>query len=148
VRWGAVTEAVRFLRNTDDDSAAPPIPPGVALARFADSGVVSADFVLEAPTPRQPNDGTVLPVADAGPPADAARIPDAPIPDAREFTRPDAPILPRPDGNFFEPAFLDADPGGGAACTCRAGGRASSPRGLVGLGALVLLTLLGIRKRA
>jgi hypothetical protein len=121
-RWGPITSAVRFLRNTDDDTASPPIPSGVALARAADTGVAGADFVLQSPTPRQPNDGTIWIPADGGLPDEpdaAAPIPDAALPDARDdFTRPDAPPIPRPDANLGNPDFLSADPGGGAALSC------------------------------
>lgn len=140
-RWGAIDDAVRYLRNTDDASAAPPIPPGVALARVADTGSVSDDFVLLTPTPRRANDGSVVEVPDAGPPAlDAAPLPDAARPDARELSRPDAPVLPRLDAPV-DPRFLDADPGGGAACQCAAGRRPQ-------VGWLAALALLGLLRSA
>jgi len=134
-RWGAVTDAVRYLRNTDDASATPPIPAGVALARVGDSGIVSSDFVLQSPTPRQPNDGTVWIPPDGGsePEPDAAvALPDAAtVPDATDFSRPDAPPIPRPDGNFSNPDFLSADPGGGAAFGCSTGLPGAHPLGLL-----------------
>jgi MYXO-CTERM domain-containing protein len=143
-RWGPVgpDDALRYLRNTEDATAAPAIPDGVALARAGDTGVVSADFVLQSPTPRQPNDGTVWTppdAGDAGPPVDAAPVVDASPPDAPDFRRPDARPIVRPDANFFDPAFLSADPGGGAACTCRAGGGDPSPWILLLAGVLLLL---------
>jgi MYXO-CTERM domain-containing protein len=68
------------------------------------------------------------------PPIDAAR------PDARVFTRIDARPVVRPDGNLFDPAFLSADPGGGAACNCEAGGRAAPPLWML-LAGLAILAL-------
>ena len=130
-RWGTITNAVRYLRNTDDDSGSPPIPPGVALARAGDTGIAGSDFVLQSPTPRQPNDGTVWIPPDGGglpdEPDAAVPIPDARLPDARDdFTRPDAPPVPRPDALLGNPDFLSADPGGGAALSCSTGGGLSS----------------------
>ena len=146
-RWGTITNAVRYLRNTDDATAAPPIPAGVALARVADMATVATDFLLQSPTPRQPNDGTVWIPPDGGvvdPEPDAA-VPDATVPDARDdFTRPDAPPIPRPDGNFTNPDFLSADPGGGAALSCSAGGGFSS--WLLVLGLIAVIRALDTRR--
>jgi hypothetical protein len=143
-RWGPIDEPVVYLRNTDDESAAAgPIPPGVALARVADTGVVAADFVLQTPpTPRQPNDGTIWVPPDGGlPPPPDAGVPDA-APDAREdFTRPDAPPIPRPDANLGDPDFLSADPGGGATLSCAAGARAPAVSLLALVAALVWVRL-------
>lgn len=143
-RWGAISEedARRYLRNTDDATTAPAIPAGLALARAADDGVVATDFVFKAPTPRQPNDGTVILPPDAGPetPVDAPPVPDAAVPDARDLRRPDAPLPVRPDANFFDPAFLSADPGGGAACSCQTGG-GPLPLGWILVAALAFLLL-------
>jgi MYXO-CTERM domain-containing protein len=153
-RWGPVAEedALRFLRNTDDATASPPIPEDIALARTGDTGVAAADFQLQSPTPRQPNDGTVwippdageLPDgggdgdADGGDDVDAAPPADAPLPDAPDFRRPDARPIVRVDASFFDPAFLDADPGGGAACGCRAG-RGAPPLWILLAGLALLL---------
>ena len=146
VRWGVVTGPIPYLRNTDDTTAVPsPLPEGIALARVADTGVVSADFVLQTPTPRQPNDGTVWLPPDGGVPLPPdAGTPDG-APDAREdFTRPDAPPIARPDANLSDPAFLSADPGGGAALSCAVGGP-GAPAGFVPL--LAALAWLRARRR-
>jgi MYXO-CTERM domain-containing protein len=146
-RWGPVAAegALRYLRNTDDATATPAIPAGAALSRTGDVGIVAEDFVFEEPTPRQPNDGTVWSPPDAGPdgapPADAA-VSDAAAPDAPDLRRFDAPPVARPDANFFDPAFLSADPGGGAACGCRLGGDGPS----AWLIALALAGLLLVRR--
>jgi MYXO-CTERM domain-containing protein len=139
-RWGPITGPVAYLRNTDDTTSAASIPDGQALARVADTFVVAADFVLQEPTPGQPNDGTVWMGPDAGEaPPDAAPAPDAALPDARIFVPPDAPRPgPRPDGANLDPAFLSADPGGGVMCACRVGApQRRAPAGPV------LLTILG-----
>jgi len=143
-RWGTIATAERYLRDLDDGSSGPAIPDGLALARIGDTGVVSADFVVESPTPGRTNDGTVIDVPDAGPMADAGPpIPDAPPPDARSFIRIDArPGDAGPDANL-NPRFLSADPGGGG-CSCRVG--ASGRGGFVS--PLALLLLAAWRRRA
>ena len=144
-RWGPIVGALPYLRNTDDVTTAASIPDGQALARTADFAVVAVDFVLQSPTPRQPNDGTVWDGADAGPsPPDAAPGPDGPPPDGRVFTRPDAtPPGDRPDAGNLDPDFLSADPGGGVLCSCRVGGATPPP----GAGWLLALALLALRLR-
>jgi hypothetical protein len=129
-RWGPIRDAVRYLRNTDDTTSAVPIEDGAALARVGDTLLVAFDFVLQEPTPGQPNDGSVVEVPDGGglQAADAApSAPDAPLPDARVFVPPDAASRPRPDGPLRDPAFLSADPGGGVLCTCRLDTRRGRP---------------------
>ncbi len=143
-RWGPVTEPLVYLRNTDDTTTGPSIPDGQALARVTDFAVVAVDFVVQEPTPRQPNDGTIWMGPDAGPPPpDAAPPVDAGVPDARVFMLPDARPGDRPDGPVVDPAFLSADPGGGVVCTCSVGrGRAPGP-----WWALVAAALLLARRR-
>ncbi len=136
-RWGNVTQPVHVLRSPNDTTATPSIPDGLALARRTDTGVVAADFVLQAPTPRQPNDGTVWFPPDAGP---EAMVPDAPLEadaesfvDARPIIFADVRNVSFPDANLTPPLFLTANPGGGAwSCQLAVGRRAP-------LGAAVLL---------
>ncbi len=137
VRWGAITVAVHDLFGAGDDSSALAPPGGLALARVADTDVVAADWRVETPTPRRPNDGTPWEPADAGvdapPPIDAAVDARPPRPDAGGLDA--APVAARSQ------AFLDLDPGGGAVCGCGAAPGAGT--GLVGL----LAALLLVRRR-
>src|SRR5262249_6895539 len=89
-------------------------------------------------------DGTVWIPDDAGTPDAAPPPPDAAVADAKIFARPDArpPIFPDA-GMIHDPAFLSADPGGGAACSCRLGGRV--PRGVAALAAIALIVGLAVR---
>ena len=135
-RWGAITSAVTDLTDPEDTTAAPAIPDGQALSRRSDTGIVEDDFVLQAPTPRQPNDGTVWYPPDAGIP-DAAVIIDAVTEDARIFA--DAPPRPMIDARPNDPNWFLADPGGGAYCTCRVGRSGRPAWAPLLLGALVLL---------
>jgi hypothetical protein len=125
-RWGAITGPVADLYDPDDGSSAASIPDGVALARTQVTGVVADDFVLQDPSPRQPNDGSAWFPPDAGPLADAAATPDAERSDARDL--PDAPPREHPDARAEDPGWFLADPGGGAVCTCRLGGRGGRER--------------------
>jgi uncharacterized protein (TIGR03382 family) len=121
-RWGNIVEPIRYFRNVSDESSAPSIEPGTSLARRGDTSMIAADFVLLAATPRQPNDGTVIPAPDAGPPPpDAAPAPDAaPFPDASPFAPGDARTFPAPPDAAPIPAFLTARPGGGGCQTAGA----------------------------
>jgi MYXO-CTERM domain-containing protein len=141
-RWGTISMAIPDLYDPDDTTAGPSIPDGQGLSRRSDSGIVEDDFVLQAPTPRQPNDGTVWYPPDGGLP-DAAPIVDAAIFDAREFA--DAPPRPMIDSRTRDPNWFLADPGGGAICTCRvgSGGRRPAPA----WAPIALLLLLALRKR-
>lgn len=143
-RWGDVTAPVAYFRSVDDDTSAPGIPDGVSLARRSDTGAIAADFVLETPTPGGPNDGTVVPTPDAGPPPPDAPPPaDAPVfPDAPPFPPADARVFPVPPDATPQPAFLSARPGGGG---CSAAGEPSSPP--VAAILVVLTALLGSRMR-
>lgn len=117
VRWGAVTGAVGdFYAPGDATAAAAPVD-GFALARAQTTHVVADDWVLAAPTPLGPNDGTPWSPPDAGPPwpvVDAGPQPDAGIPDAG----PDAGAPPdaRPARDARSPELL-TDPAG---CGCTA----------------------------
>ena len=120
VRWGAVTSPVHDFLGASDDTSAPSIPPGIALARTQITHVVADDWTLESPTPRGPNDGSPWIPPDAGAPIDAATPPiDAAPPDAIVDARPPSDAGPVIDAQNH--AYLDLDPGGGA-CTCRGGG--------------------------
>ena len=141
VRWGPITTPVHDLFAPDDDTAAGAPPGGYALARVADVNVVAADWRIETPTPRAPNDGAPWDPGDAG--IDAAP-PDAAPGDggAGDDAAPaiDAPFsvdAARIDAND---RFLDLDPGGGATCGC---GAAGGP----GAGALAVLVTLALIAR-
>lgn len=140
VRWGAIATPVRDLFGPDDATAAIPPPAGLALARIANTDVVAVDWRVETPSPRRPNDGTPWDPADAGT--------DAPRPDAGTDAAP--PIdAARPDAAAdaavadASQAFLDLDPGGGAACGCASG---PTPGGAAAL--LAVVALLARRRRA
>lgn len=145
VRWGPITQPVHDLFGPADDTSAAAPPGGFALARIADVNVVEADWRIESPTPRAPNDGTPWDPGDAG--IDAAPTDAGASDAATDGPRPiDAPFTvdgARIDAND---RFLDLDPGGGAACGCGAsgtrGGAAST-----GLAAIVAGALLIRRRR-
>ena len=140
VRWGAISHAVGDQDAPADTTVGAVPGTGQALARVSDTGVVASDFVLQAPTPRGPNDGSPWNPPDAGPPhPDAALPPDAePIPDAQ----PDGPMQPElPDARPSAPNFLNAQPGGGG-CSCTVGGRPARGGEAAGA-ALALLVALG-----
>jgi len=146
-RWGSIAVPIRYFRNVSDESSAPSIEPGTSLARRADTSMIAADFALQAPTPRQPNDGTIIPTPDAGPaPPDAAPAVDAaPFPDAPPFVRGDARMFPpEPDAETV-PVFLTAQPGGGG-CACRTAGEGAPPPGWLIL-ALLLRRRTGTSRR-
>jgi hypothetical protein len=137
-----VSVAVTDQTGAGDGSAAPALAGGAALERRADTDVVAADFGLDAPTPRGPNDGTPWmppdagPLPDAGPEPDAAPVPDAAPPvDAGIF--PDAPPGLFPDARTEPPAWLDAEPGGGGGCAV--GARSGRSGGWLVLLALALV---------
>ena len=119
VRWDGITTAVHDLFGPTDDTTAVAPPPGLALARIAESHVVAEDWIVAEPTPGAVNDGTPWDPPDAGPVPDAgpdagpdAAVPDAgPVPDAAEG--PGAP-------DARDDRFLDLDAGGGAGCGCAA----------------------------
>ena len=124
VRWGAITSPVHDFLGASDDTSAPSIPPGIALARTQVTHVVVDDWTLESPTPRGPNDGSPWMPPDAGVLPDAAvdaAIADASPPDAIVDARPPSDAGPVIDAQNHE--YLDLDPGGGA-CACRGGGGA------------------------
>ena len=123
VRWDGVTVAVKDLFGPADDSAAVAPPPGLALARTAETHVVAADWTVADPTPGAVNDGDPWDPPDAGPTPDAGATPDAgrmpdggPIPDAGGVS--DGPI-PDAGPDARDDRFLDLDAGGGAGCGCR-----------------------------
>ncbi len=139
VRWGTITTPVHDLFGPADDTTTLAAPGGLALARVADVNVVAADWRVESPTPRRPNDGTPWDPGDAG--VDASPATDAGGDDAgRDGPAPiDAPFAvdaARVDAND---RFLDLDPGGGASCGCGAG--ASTSAAVTAL--LVVLALTG-----
>ena len=125
VRWGAITNPANDLFGPDDDSVAPTPADGMALARTANTHVVAADWDLQAPTMRQPNDGTTWIPPDAGPPPDADTRPDAGIYDA--WILADAPPVERADARIGQPDYFAADPGGGAHLSCAATPGSVSP---------------------
>lgn len=145
VRWGTITQPVHDLFGPDDDTSAPAPPGGLALSRVADVNVVEADWRIESPTPRAPNDGTPWDPGDAG--IDATPIDGGPIDAPTDGPRPiDAPFTvdgARIDAND---RFLDLDPGGGASCGCGMPG-ASGGATSTGLAALVAGALLVRRRR-
>lgn len=142
VRWGAITFPVTDLGDPSDTTSAPAIPDGQALARVATTNVVAMDFVIQSPTPRQPNDGTVWYPPDAGPTPDGSPLPDADLADARMF--PDA--RPRPDADTSgPPTWTAADPGGGGCAVATAagpGGRRGGGGAAIAIGLLGALGLL------
>ena len=139
VRWGAIRHAVVDQEAPADTSAAPAMGAGQSLARVSTTGVVASDFVLGAPTPRAPNDGSPWFPPDAGPPPvdaagsidawpadDAEPVADAPVPEAHE------------DARLEPPGFLNAAPGGGGCGVVRAG-QGGARRWLVLVGVVGLL---------
>jgi hypothetical protein len=151
VRWGAVAAVVTDFFGAGDESLAPAPADGAALARIQTTHVVAADWALQTPTPRGPNDGTPWSPPDAGPIPDAGPVADAgPTLDAAP--RPDA--TPPPDAAPLADAandtYLDVTPAGGATCSCRAASRAPAPgvpAAPLGIAALALLRLTGSRGR-
>jgi uncharacterized protein (TIGR03382 family) len=143
VRWGAITMPVHDLFAPNDDTSAGAPPGGFALARIADVNVVSADWRIETPTPRAPNNGMPWDPGDAGI--------DAAPPDASDDGGLDPDATPPIDAPFTVDAahvdandrFLDLDPRGGAVCGCGASG---GP-GTAAL-ALALVALLSVPRGA
>jgi len=133
VRWGAIATPVRDLFGPDDATAAIPAPAGLALARVANTDVVAVDWRVETASPGRPNDGSPWDPADAGV--------DAPRPDAGTDAAPPLDAA-RPDAAAdaatadASQAFLDLDPGGGAACGCASG---PTPDGAAVLVAVAML---------
>lgn len=141
-RWGTVTTPIPDLFGANDTSAIAAAGDGEAMARVDRTHVVANDWSIGAPTPRQPNDGTVWSPPDAGVIVDAGGLADArPRPDAAE--RSDA--APRADARagIGNPDYLDLDTVGGASCGCTSTGQ----RGW-GTGLLFLVLLPMVRRRA
>ncbi len=134
-RWGTVTSPVTDLADPGDVTTAATLTDGKALARRSDTGVVAADFVIQDPTPRQPNSGGVWNPPDAGLPPDADVTPDADPTDAHFFA--DAQPVPRYDARE-EPGWFAADPGGGASISCQAAA------GAAGGGLAAIIGVLGL----
>lgn len=66
VRWGVITTPIHDLFGPDDDTSAGAPPGGFAVARVANFNVIEADWRVETPTPRAPNDGTPWQPGDGG----------------------------------------------------------------------------------
>src|SRR5947209_3710112 len=49
VRWGAIATPIHDFLGPTDDTSAPTLPPGVALARTQVTHVVADDWTLESP---------------------------------------------------------------------------------------------------
>ncbi len=147
VRWGSISNKIHDLNGPSDNSSAMPPPDGSALARRFDTNVISFDFRLQAPTMRQPNDGTTWIPPDAGPPIDADVRPDADTTDAPP--RPDG-SFPGPDARIGEPPWYSADPGGGPAISCGVGSAGGVPfdlsPALMALVPLAYLFLVRVRR--
>jgi hypothetical protein len=140
VRWGPISVPVHDLGGGGDDTSAVAAPGGFALARISDFNVIEADWRVETPTPRGPNDGTPWEPKDGGVDAPTDAPPDDAGIDARPIDAPFVVDAPRLDAND---RFLDLDPGGGASCGCGSGGGPVS----AGLAALVIVAVLAGQRR-
>ncbi len=138
VRWGAVTQPIVDLFGSQDTTT---VALATGISRVATTHIVSQDWVEQAPSPRQPNDGTIIVPPDAGVGPDAAIPADAgPIADAGR--RIDA--TPRPDAGSSDrnDRYLDLDPGGGASCSS-SGGKNGAAASVIAL----LFAFFGVRIR-
>jgi len=140
VRWGAIGTAIVDLFGAGDESTAS-VSPDIALSRTATTHAVVVDWQERAPSPRQPNDGTVWIPPDAGPMPDAGQTADAGTP-ADAAIRVDSGPRPDAQGEIDRnDRYLDLDPVGGASCSCQSGGQEG------GSLAAALLLLLFCRRR-